>query len=125
MSNQGSESESPVIPSPTPKRIRPRTGARLVTGSTGPLCSLRALSSVRSVGPGLQLRGGSETDVNALKKDVFEVMTKSQDWWPMTTATRAVLHPDGMACGRHVPHRRRRGGGGSGMQRLLPQQLAR
>ena len=25
MSNQGSESESPVIPSPTPKRIRPRT----------------------------------------------------------------------------------------------------
>ena len=25
MSNQGSESENPVIPSPTPKRTRPRT----------------------------------------------------------------------------------------------------
>jgi catalase-peroxidase len=60
-------------------------------------------------------------DVNALKKDVEEVMTKSQEWWPADYGhygplfIRMTWHAAGtyrIADGR--------GGGGSGMQRFPP-----
>ena len=47
-------------------------------------------------------------DVDALKKDVEEVMTTSQDWWPADYGPLwAALHPHDMARRRHVPHQRR------------------
>jgi len=60
-------------------------------------------------------------DVDALKRDVFEVMTTSQDWWPADYGhygplfIRMTWHAAGtyrIADGR--------GGGGSGMQRFAP-----
>jgi catalase-peroxidase len=60
-------------------------------------------------------------DVEALKRDIFEVMTTSQDWWPADYGhygplfIRMTWHAAGtyrIADGR--------GGGGSGMQRFAP-----
>jgi catalase-peroxidase len=60
-------------------------------------------------------------DVNALKRDIFEVMTTSQDWWPADYGhygglfIRMSWHAAGtyrIADGR--------GGGGSGAQRFAP-----
>jgi len=60
-------------------------------------------------------------DVNALKNDVFEVMTKSQDWWP---ADYGHYGPFFIRMAWHAAGTYRiadgRGGGGSGMQRFAP-----
>jgi len=60
-------------------------------------------------------------DVNALKKDVFEVMTKSQDWWP---ADYGHYGPFFIRMAWHAAGTYRiadgRGGAGSGMQRFAP-----
>ena len=66
-------------------------------------------------------------DVDALKKDVEEVMTTSQDWWP---ADYGHYGPLFIRMTWHAAGTYRisdgRGGGGSGHQRLgAPQQLAR
>ena len=47
-------------------------------------------------------------DVEALKRDVIEVMTTSQDWWPADYGHYgAAVHPDELALRRHLPHRGR------------------
>ena len=47
-------------------------------------------------------------DVDALKKDIHELMTTSQDWWPADYGHYGpALHSDGVAQRRHVPHPRR------------------
>jgi catalase-peroxidase len=60
-------------------------------------------------------------DVNALKKDVFEVMTQSQDWWP---ADYGHYGPFFIRMAWHAAGTYRiadgRGGAGSGMQRFAP-----
>ena len=82
MTRSVSESENPAIPAPTPKAADPgRTG--LVAESTGPVSAPPALASVQSDGRGVRLREEFKTlDVEALKRDLVELMTTSQDWWP-------------------------------------------
>ena len=47
-------------------------------------------------------------DLEALKKDLYALMTDSQDWWPADYGHYGrALHPDGVAQRRHLPHRRR------------------
>ena len=47
-------------------------------------------------------------DLKAVKKDLRELMTDSQDWWPADFGHYwAFVHPHGMAQCRHVSHRRR------------------
>src|SRR6266498_2927571 len=117
-----SESESPVIPSPTPKRTRPRTNKDWWPNQLD--------LSVLYAHPRLSDPMGNDfnyaeefkkLDVNALKKDVEQVMTTSQDWWPADYGhygplfIRMAWHAAGtyrIADGR--------GGGGSGMQRFAP-----
>src|SRR5919198_218345 len=106
MSNHGSESENPVIPSPTPKQTRPRTNKDWWPNQID-LSILHAHSPL-SDPMGKDFNYAEEfkkLDVEALKKDVEQVMTTSQDWWHAAGTYRIA---DG------------RGGGGSGMQRFAP-----
>ncbi|MBK8819963.1 MAG: catalase/peroxidase HPI [Saprospiraceae bacterium] len=63
----------------------------------------------------------SSLDLNAIKKDIFELMTDSQDWWPADYGhygplfIRMAWH----SAGTYRIHDGR-GGGGSGTQRFAP-----
>ncbi len=117
-----SESESPVIPSPTPKRTRPRTNKDWWPNQLD-LSVLQAHYPVADP-MGKDFNYAEEfkkLDVDALKKDIEQVMTTSQDWWPADYGhygplfIRMAWHAAGtyrIADGR--------GGGGSGMQRFAP-----
>jgi catalase-peroxidase len=117
-----SESESPVIPSPTPKRTRPRTNKDWWPDQLD-LSVLHAHYPVPDP-MGKDFNYAEEfkkLDVDALKKDIEQVMTTSQDWWPADYGhygplfIRMAWHAAGtyrIADGR--------GGGGSGMQRFAP-----
>jgi catalase-peroxidase len=117
-----SESESPAIPSPTPKGTRPRTNKDWWPNQLD--LSVLYTHSPQSDPMGKDFNYAEEfkkLDVNALKKDVEQVMTTSQEWWPADYGhygplfIRMAWHAAGtyrIADGR--------GGGGSGMQRFAP-----
>jgi catalase (peroxidase I) len=47
-------------------------------------------------------------DLDAVKKDIEEVMTTSQDWWPADWGHYGpLLHPHGVAQRRDLPRDRR------------------
>jgi catalase-peroxidase len=122
VSDARSESESPVIPSPTPMQSRPRTNQDWWPNQLD-LQVLHAHSSVSNpMGEDFDYAQEFKTlDVDALKRDVREVMTTSQDWWPADYGhygplfIRMTWHAAGtyrIADGR--------GGGGEGAQRFAP-----
>src|SRR5919198_603234 len=83
VSDRGSESENPAIPSPEPQRTRPRTNKDWWPDQVD-LSVLRQHSHrVDPMGEGFHYREAFGTlDVEALKQDLVELMTTSQDWWP-------------------------------------------
>jgi catalase-peroxidase len=118
-----SESENPAIPSPKPKlNGRPRTNQDWWPNQL----NLQVLHqhSPRSNPMGEDFTYAEEfqtLDVEALKRDIFAVMTTSQDWWPADYGhygplfIRMSWHSAGtyrIADGR--------GGGGDGAQRFAP-----
>jgi catalase-peroxidase len=117
-----SESENPVIPSPTPKRTRPRTNKDWWPNQLD-LSVLHQPSPLSDpMDEDFNYAESFKTlDLDALKRDLIEVMTTSQDWWPADYGhygplfIRMTWHAAGtyrIADGR--------GGGGSGMQRFAP-----
>jgi catalase-peroxidase len=81
---QGSESENPAIDSPTPKTGgRPHSLKDWWPNSLD-LSVLHAHSSKGNpLGEGFRYdREFAKLDVEALKRDITEVLTTSQDWWP-------------------------------------------
>ena len=122
MSDSGSDSENPVIPAPTPSPHRPRTNRDWwpnqpdlgVLHANGPLSD--------PMDDGFDYAAEFATvDLDELRRDIDEVMTTSQDWWPADYGhygglfIRMAWHSAGtyrMADGR--------GGGGSGAQRFAP-----
>ncbi|MEU3839357.1 catalase/peroxidase HPI [Streptomyces sp. NPDC028635] len=119
----GSESENPAIPSPTPTPTRrPRTNRDWWPNQL----DLQVLHqhSPRSNPMDEDFDYAKEfatLDVDALKRDVFEVMTTSQDWWP---ADYGHYGPLFIRMSWHAAGTYRiadgRGGGGSGAQRFAP-----
>ncbi|MDQ1359329.1 MAG: catalase-peroxidase, partial [Acidimicrobiaceae bacterium] len=122
VSDSGSESENPVIPAPTPKGTRPRSNQDWWPNQLN-LQVLHQHSPLSNpMGEDFNYAEEFKTvDLDALKQDVIEVMTTSQDWWPADYGhygplfIRMAWHAAGtyrIADGR--------GGGGSGAQRFAP-----
>jgi catalase-peroxidase len=117
-----SESENPVIPSPAPKPTRPRTNRDWWPNQLD-LQVLHQHSSLSNpMGEDFDYAAEFETlDLEALKRDLIEVMTTSQDWWP---ADYGHYGPLFIRMSWHAAGTYRiadgRGGGGSGAQRFAP-----
>ena len=102
MSDSGSESENPVIPSPTPEAASAQDEPGLVAESAGPAGSPPALAQVQSDGRGLQLRRrvqdprprGAEAGRHRGDDDVAGLVAGR------LRPLRAALHPDDVACRR-------------------------
>ncbi|KQV09933.1 MULTISPECIES: catalase/peroxidase HPI [unclassified Kitasatospora] len=118
----GSESENPAIPSPTPASTRPRTNRDWWPAQL----DLQVLHQHSSRSNPMEEDFDYATefatlDVDALKRDVIELMTKSQDWWP---ADYGHYGPLFIRMSWHAAGTYRiadgRGGGGSGAQRFAP-----
>jgi catalase-peroxidase len=117
-----SETENPAIPSPTPEVTRPRTNRDWWPNQL----DLQVLHqhSPRSNPMGEDFDYAEEfktLDVEALKRDVFELMTTSQDWWPADYGHYGplLIRMSWHAAGTYRIHDGR-GGGGSGAQRFAP-----
>ncbi len=122
MSERGSESENPVIPSPTPQHGRPRTNQDWWPNQ--PNLQVLHQHSPRANPMGEDFNYAQEfktLDVDALKRDIYEVMTTSQDWWP---ADYGHYGPLFIRLSWHAAGTYRiedgRGGAGDGSQRFAP-----
>ena len=122
MSDSVSESENPAIPSPEPKATKPRTNKDWWPNQLD--LSVLHQRSARSDPMGEDFNYEKEfktLDLEALKRDVIDVMRTSQEWWPADYGhygplfIRMTWHAAGtyrIADGR--------GGGGEGAQRFAP-----
>ena len=122
MSDVGSESENPVIPSPTPKAHRPLSNQDWWPDQPNLQVLHQHSPESSPMDDGFDYAKEFESlDVDALKQDIFEVMTTSQDWWPADYGhygplfIRMTWH----AAGTYRIHDGR-GGGGEGAQRFAP-----
>ncbi|MER5812575.1 catalase/peroxidase HPI [Streptomyces sp. NPDC002033] len=118
----GSESENPAIPAPAPAPARPRTNRDWWPNQL----DLQVLHQHSPLSDPMgadfdYAREFAGLDVEALKRDVFEVMTASQDWWP---ADYGHYGPLFIRMSWHSAGTYRiedgRGGGGAGAQRFAP-----
>jgi catalase-peroxidase len=117
-----SESENPRMPSPEPAPHRPRTNKDWWPNQLD--LSVLHQHSTRSNPLDAQFnykQAFQALDVEALKRDVFEVMTTSQDWWPADHGHYGGLF---IRMSWHAAGTYRiedgRGGGGQGAQRFAP-----
>jgi catalase-peroxidase len=117
-----SETENPAIPSPTAERRPPRTNQDWWPNQPNVQVLHHNSPSATPLGEGFDYKEAFETlDVEALKRDIFEVMTASQDWWP---ADYGHYGPLFIRMSWHAAGTYRiedgRGGGGQGAQRFAP-----
>jgi catalase-peroxidase len=122
MSQSVSESENPAIASPTPEAHRPRTNKDWWPDQLdlGVLHRRSPLSS--PMGEDFSYAAEFATlDVEALRRDLVELMTTSQDWWPSDYGHYGPLF---IRMSWHAAGTYRiadgRGGGGEGAQRFAP-----
>jgi catalase-peroxidase len=116
-----SESENPRIASPDPEPTRPR-GNRDWWPNQLDLQVLHQHAAVDPMRMDFDYAEAVKTlDVEAVKRDIFEVMTNSQDWWP---ADYGHYGPLFIRLSWHAAGTYRiedgRGGAGDGAQRFAP-----
>ena len=122
MSDHASDSENPAIPSPVPTAQPPKTNQDWWPNQP----SLRVLRQhapqSNPMGEGFSYAEEFKTlDVEALKRDIFELMRTSQPWWPADYGHYGPLfiRMSWHAAGTYRIHDGR-GGGGQGAQRFAP-----
>lgn len=118
----GSESENPAISSPTSTPTRPRTNQDWWPNQLDLQVLHQHSPQSNPMGEDFDYaKEFASLDVDALKQDVFAVMTDSQDWWP---ADYGHYGPLFIRMSWHAAGTYRiadgRGGGGSGAQRFAP-----
>ena len=122
MSDSGSDSENPAIDAPTPKAGRPSTIQDWWPNQLD-LSVLRPRSAQADpLGDDYDYSEAfGSLDVEALKRDVFDVLTTSQEWWPADYGHYGGLF---IRLSWHSAGTYRiedgRGGGGEGAQRFAP-----
>lgn len=120
--SHGSESENPAIDSPQPKAHRPRTVADWWPNQLD-LSVLHAHNQAGNpLGPDFSYREEfRKLDVEALKQDITQVLTTSQDWWPADFGHYGglMIRLSWHAAGTYRVHDGR-GGAGDGSQRFAP-----
>jgi catalase-peroxidase len=117
-----SESENPGIPSPTPKAHRPRTNQDWWPNQPDLQVLHQHSPNANPLDESFDYaREFAKLDVEALKRDVVEVMRTSQDWWPADYGHYGPLfiRMSWHAAGTYRIHDGR-GGGGQGAQRFAP-----
>jgi catalase-peroxidase len=122
VSDRGSESENPVIPSPTPAPHRPMSNQDWWPNQLNLQVLRQHSASCNPLGGDFNYAEEFKTlDLEALRQDLIKVMTTSQDWWPADYGhygplfIRMTWH----AAGTYRIHDGR-GGGGTGAQRFAP-----
>ncbi len=118
----GSESENPAIDAPEPKPHRPRSNRDWWPDQLDLQVLHQHSSRSNPMEEDFSYAEEFKTlDVEALKRDVFEVMTTSQEWWP---ADYGHYGPLFIRMSWHAAGTYRiadgRGGGGEGAQRFAP-----
>ncbi|MEO6712828.1 MAG: catalase/peroxidase HPI [Mycobacteriales bacterium] len=120
--DSASESENPAIPSPTAKTGRPHTNQDWWPNQLNLQVLHQHSPRANPLGEDFDYAEQFKTlDVEALKRDVVDVMTNSQDWWP---ADYGHYGPLFIRLSWHAAGTYRiedgRGGGGDGAQRFAP-----
>jgi catalase-peroxidase len=119
---QGSESENPAIDAPTPKKGRPHTNQDWWPEQLDLSVLHKHSPAASPLDAGFDYAAAVATlDVEALKRDIVEVMRTSQDWWPADFGHYGGLF---IRMSWHAAGTYRiedgRGGAGSGQQRFAP-----
>jgi catalase-peroxidase len=117
-----SESENPVLPSPTPELTRPRTNRDWWPNQVDLSVLHQHSAKSNPLDEGFDYATEfQKLDVDALKADVSAVLTDSKDWWPADFGNYGPLF---IRLSWHAAGTYRiedgRGGGGQGAQRFAP-----
>jgi catalase-peroxidase len=117
-----SESENPAIPSPEPTTDRPHTNRDWWPDQLDVSVLHQGSAKADPLGADFDYAAEfAKLDVEALKRDIFDVMTTSQDWWPADFGHYGGLF---IRMSWHSAGTYRiedgRGGGGQGAQRFAP-----
>ena len=118
----GSESENPAIDTPTPKTTRPRTSRDWWPDQLDLQVLRKHSGTTDPMGKDFDYAKEFATlDVEALKADLVDLMTTSQDWWPADFGHYGGLF---IRMSWHAAGTYRiedgRGGAGDGAQRFAP-----
>jgi len=117
-----SETENPAIPSPKPKTTRPRTNQDWWPNQLDLSVLHPPSPNASPMDPDFDYaKEFASVDVEALKRDVMQVMTTSQPWWPADFGHYGPLfiRLSWHAAGTYRVHDGR-GGAGEGAQRFAP-----
>ncbi|GAC1497843.1 MAG: catalase/peroxidase HPI [Pseudarthrobacter sp.] len=120
--SQGSESENPAIDSPQPKGHRPRTNQDWWPNQLDLSVLHTHGQASNPLDPSFSYREEfQQLDVEALKQDISQVLTMSQDWWPADFGHYGglMIRLSWHAAGTYRVHDGR-GGAGDGSQRFAP-----
>jgi catalase-peroxidase len=122
VTEHGSESENPAIPSPSATTPRPRSNQDWWPNQLNLQVLHQHSPSADPMGEGFDYAEEFKSlDLDALKRDLVELMTTKQDWWPADYGNYGPLF---IRMSWHSAGTYRiedgRGGGGQGAQRFAP-----